>query len=76
MSAADILKLVYNLPENQQWQIVMKVLQKLQQQSLAEPGEPMSLETFKKRIAKADQDILEGKTFSTEEVRNRVKKWK
>ena len=33
------------------------------------PGEPMSTVTFKRRIACAEQDILEGKTYTTEEAR-------
>ena len=32
-------------------------------------GEPMSAATFKQRIACAEQDILGGKTYTTEEAR-------
>ena len=32
-------------------------------------GEPMSAATFKRRIASAEQDILDGKTYTTEEAR-------
>ncbi len=32
-------------------------------------GEPMSIDTFKKRIAQAEQDILNGKTYTTEEAK-------
>lgn len=35
----------------------------------AAPGEPMSAATFKKRIARAEQDILDGKTYTTEEAK-------
>ena len=80
MSTADIVKLIYKLPENQQWKVVMDVLQKLQQQNndgkLAEPGTPMSMEVFKQRISKAEKDVLEGNVLSTQEVRNRLKAWK
>lgn len=80
MSSADIVKLIFQLPEHEQWQVIMRVLKKLQpqtvEQNLAEPGEPLTLEGFKERIYQTEQDILEGNTFSSEEVKERLKKWK
>lgn len=36
------------------------------------PGKPMSAATFKKRVARAEQDILDGKTYTTEEAKRMI----
>jgi len=36
------------------------------------PGNPMSIATFKQRITHAEQDILKGKTYTTEEARKMI----
>ena len=35
-------------------------------------GEPMNVATFKRRIASAEQDIVDGKTYTTEEARTMI----
>jgi hypothetical protein len=80
MSTTEIIRQIFALPENQQWQVVLGVLHKLQDQQaeagLASPGEPMSLETFKQRLAKAERDIVAGRVYTTDEVRKRLNTWK
>jgi hypothetical protein len=37
---------------------------------------PMTMDAFLNRIAEAEKDILEGKTFKTSEVRKMMNSWK
>lgn len=80
MSTREIIDQIISLPENQQWQVVLGVLNRLQGQhadtGFASPGEPMSLEAFKQRLAKAEQDIPTGRVYTSEEVRKRLDTWK
>jgi hypothetical protein len=79
MSTKEIIQEIFALPENQQWQVVMNVLHQLQEQrtekELASSGDLMSMEAFQERLAKAEQDIAEGRVFTSQEVRDRVKTW-
>ena len=80
MSAKEIIQQITTLPESQQWQVVLAVLQLLQNQtseiSMATPGEPMSMDVFKLRLEKAEQDIEARRVYTTDEVRKRLDSWK
>ena len=80
MSTREIIEQIAALPENEQWQVVLGVLNQLKGQHLdtgfASPGEPMSMEAFSQRLAKAAQDIEAGRIFTSDEVRKRLDTWK
>lgn len=80
MSTTEIIKHIFALPQSQQWKVVLGVRQKLQTENTGEdmsmPGESMSMEIFQQRISMAEKDIVDGRVFSTEEVRRRLNSWK
>ena len=77
MQTETLIEQVQALPEADQWKIVMALLQQLQdKQPPPHLGEPMSMEAFQQRIAQAEADVEAGRVFSSQEVRNQVRKWK
>jgi parvulin-like peptidyl-prolyl isomerase len=77
MQAKILIEQVQALPEAQQWEVVMAVLNQLQAPKTPQsPGDPMSMKDFQQRIAQAEADVEAGRVYSSDEMRKRVKGWK
>jgi hypothetical protein len=84
MQAKSLIEQIQALPEAEQWEVVMAILNQLPATSYQlqsptipqSPGEPMSMEVFQQRMAQAEADIVAGRMYSSDEVRKRVRGWR